>query len=292
MDYGRFVEILNRHIFEGEKKDLLKKLAERPERFIGLFRPTKPEAKILQHLLQSHEIRFGDAIEEIVTEIIADLGYRNLPKTIRDNDKTLSLDQYFTDGSTYYFIEQKLRDDHDSTKKRGQIDNFEKKLEMLYNLHGNNLVGIMYFIDPDLAKNRNFYTEKLRYFAEFYGVETHLFYGQELFEYFNAPQIWNDIIQWLIRWKNELPDLPEINFDKSPKESFDEIKDLELRNWREILQNDKLWNEGIIYVLFRSGETLNLMEEYFRQQNTVPYRNLGKLLRKRLEEYYSNQKTL
>lgn len=292
MDYGRFVEILNRHIFEGEKKDLLKKLAERPERFIGLFRPTKPEAKILQHLLQSHEIRFGDAIEEIVTEIIADLGYRNLPKTIRDNDKTLSLDQYFTDGSTYYFIEQKLRDDHDSTKKRGQIDNFEKKLEMLYNLHGNNLVGIMYFIDPDLAKNRNFYTEKLRYFAEFYGVETHLFYGQELFEYFNAPQIWDDIIQWLIRWKNELPDLPEINFDKSPKESFDEIKDLELRNWREILQNDKLWNEGIIYVLFRSGETLNLMEEYFRQQNTVPYRNLGKLLRKRLEEYYSNQKTL
>jgi len=291
MDYGRFVEILNRHIFEGEKKDLLKKLAERPERFIGLFRPTKPEAKILQHLLQSHEIRFGDAIEEIVTEIIADLGYKNLPKTIRDNDKTLSLDQYFTDGSTYYFIEQKLRDDHDSTKKRGQIDNFEKKLEMLYNIHGNNLVGIMYFIDPDLAKNRNFYTEKLRYFAEFYGVETHLFYGQELFEYFDAPQIWDNIIQWLIRWKSELPDLPEINFDKNPKESFDEIKDLELRNWREILQNDKLWNEGIIYVLFRSGETLNLMEEYFRQQNLVPYRNLGKLLRKRLEEYYT-QKTL
>jgi len=291
MDYGRFVEILNRHIFEGEKKDLLKKLAERPERFIGLFRPTKPEAKILQHLLQSHEIRFGDAIEEIVTEIIADLGYKNLPKTIRDNDKILSLDQYFTDGSAYYFIEQKLRDDHDSTKKRGQIDNFEKKLEMLYNIHGNNLVGIMYFIDPDLAKNRNFYTEKLRYFAEFYGVETHLFYGQELFEYFDAPQIWDNIIQWLIRWKSELPDLPEINFDKNPKESFDEIKDLELRNWREILQNDKLWNEGIIYVLFRSGETLNLMEEYFRQQNLVPYRNLGKLLRKRLEEYYT-QKTL
>jgi len=286
MDYKRFVEILNRHIFEGEKKDLLKKLAERPERFIGLFRPTKPEAKILQHLLQSHEIRFGDAIEEIVTEIIADLGYRNLPKTIRDDDKILSLDQYFTDGITYYFIEQKLRDDHDSTKKRGQIDNFEKKLEILYNIHGDNLVGIMYFIDPDLTKNRNFYAEKLQYFAEFYGVETHLFYGQELFEYFNNPKIWDNIIQWLTRWKNELPDLPEVNFDENPKESFDEIKDLELRSWREILQNDKLWDEGIIYVLFRSGETLNLMAEYFGQQNAAPYRNLEKLLRKRLEEYF------
>lgn len=65
MDYSKFTEILNKHIFEGEKKDLLKKIAENPERFIGLFRPTKPHAKILQHLLQSHEIRMGDAEQEV-----------------------------------------------------------------------------------------------------------------------------------------------------------------------------------------------------------------------------------
>ena len=64
MNYNKFCEILNKHIFEGEKKELLRKLADRPERFVGLFRPTKPGAKILQHLLQSHEIRFGDAIAE------------------------------------------------------------------------------------------------------------------------------------------------------------------------------------------------------------------------------------
>jgi len=290
MNYERFTTILNKHIFEGERRDLLKKLAERPERFIGLFRPTKPGAKILQHLLQSHEIRFGDAIEELITEIIAGLGHRNLPKTIRNsNDEILSLDQYFTNGETYYFIEQKVRDDHDSTKKRGQINNLEKKLEVLHNLHGNNLVGIMYFIDPDLTKNRNFYIEKLRDFAEFYGVELYLFYGQELFEYFDAPQMWNNIIQWLTRWKNELPDLPEINFDENPEESFDEIKDLELRNWRKILQNNKLWEEGIMYVLFRTGKTLRLILEYFRQQGSTPYRNLERSLRERLEEYYERR---
>lgn len=69
MDYEKFCEILNKHIFEEEKKELLKKIAERPERFIGLFRPTKPGAKILQHILQSHEIRFGDAFEEIIEEL-------------------------------------------------------------------------------------------------------------------------------------------------------------------------------------------------------------------------------
>ena len=255
-----------------------------------MFRPTKPGAKILQHLLQSHEIRFGDAIEELITKIIADLGYRNLPKTINNsNDESLSLDQYFTNGETYYFIEQKVRDDHDSTKKRGQINNFEKKLEVLYNLHRNNLVGIMYFIDPDLTKNKNFYVEKLRDFAEFYGVELHLFYGKELFEYFDEPQMWDNIIQWLTRWKNDLPDLPEINFDENPEQSFEEIKELEIRNWRKILQNDKLWEEGIIYVLFRTGETLRLVLEYFGQQSSTPYRNLERSLRERLEEYYERR---
>ncbi|SHH54371.1 HpyAIV family type II restriction enzyme [Thermosipho atlanticus] len=287
MNYERFVELLNQHIFEKEKRDLLNKLAERPERFIGLFRPTKPRAKILQHLLQSHEIRFGDAIEELTTEIIAELGYRNLSKTIKNsNDEVLSLDQYFTDGNTYYFIEQKVRDDHDSTKKRGQINNFEKKLEVLHNLHKNNLVGIMYFIDPDLTKNKNFYDKKLQYFAKFYGLELRLFYGRELFEYFNAPQMWDNIIQWLTKWKNNLPDLPKINFDENPEQSFEEIKELEIRNWRKLLQNDKLWEEGIIYVLFRTGETLRLVLEYFRKQTSTPYINLERLLKKRLEEYY------
>jgi len=290
MNYEKFAEILNKHIFEGEKKDLLKKLAERPERFIGLFRPTKPSAKILQHLLQSHEIRFGDAIEELITEIMADLGYRNLPKSVRSNDEeNLSLDQYFTNGTTFYFIEQKVRDDHDSTKKRGQINNFEKKLELLHNIHGTNLVGIMYFIDPDLSKNKNFYLEKLEDFSNFYGVELHLFYGRGLFEYFNNPQIWNNLIQWLRRWKDELPDLPEINFDEKPEESFEKIKDLEVRNWKKMLQNDKLWEEGIMYVLFRSGDTLRLVLEYFGQQHTTPYRNLEKLLRDRIYEYYENE---
>jgi len=290
MNYEKFAEILNKHIFEGEKKDLLKKLAERPERFIGLFRPTKPSAKILQHLLQSHEIRFGDAIEELITDIMADLGYRNLPKSVRSNDEeNLSLDQYFTNGTTFYFIEQKVRDDHDSTKKRGQINNFEKKLELLHNIHGTNLVGIMYFIDPDLSKNKNFYLEKLEDFSNFYGVELHLFYGRGLFEYFNNPQIWNNLIQWLRRWKDELPDLPEINFDEKPEESFEKIKDLEVRNWKKMLQNDKLWEEGIMYVLFRSGDTLRLVLEYFGQQHTTPYRNLEKLLRDRIYEYYENE---
>ncbi|GAH64729.1 unnamed protein product, partial [marine sediment metagenome] len=211
MNYEEFCEILNKHIFEGEKRDLLKKLADRPERFMGLFRPTKPGTKILQHLLQSHEIRFGDAMEELIDAVLRDLGYSILPKAIQNSDgERLSIDQYFTDDNIHYFIEQKVRDDHDSTKKRGQINNFEKKLEILHGIHGDQLVGIIYFIDPDLSKNKNFYLQELEKLGGFYGVELHLFYGKELFKYLESSTTWDEMMGWLTQWKNDLPDLPEI----------------------------------------------------------------------------------
>jgi len=290
MNYEKFCEILNRHIFEGEKKELLRKLAERPERFIGLFRPTKPGAKILQHLLQSHEIRFGDAMEELISEFLKDWDFTILSKIIVPDPSnprnTLDIDQYFTDGETHYFIEQKVRDDHDSTKKRGQIRNFETKLEYLYKKHGTKLVGIMYFIDPDLKKNKHFYLKELRKMENIYGTELHLFYGKELFEFFDHPKMWETLLEWLKKWKESLPELPEINFDAKPEESFREIKDLEIQSWRRIINNKKLWEEGIIKAIFREGKTLLMIIDFFNTSDNFAYRRIAKLLENRVEEFY------
>lgn len=290
MNYEKFCAILNKHIFEGEKKELLRRIANNPERFIGLFRPTKPGAKVLQHLLQSHEIRMGDALEEIIEELLTFFGFNTLSKSILDESgETLSLDQYFTDGKVYFFIEQKVRDDHDSTKKRGQISNFEAKLETLHKKHGAELSGIMYFIDPDLSKNKNYYVEELKRLDKFYGVRLNLFYGRELFEYFKYPETWDNILLWLKQWKDNLPELPEINFDSVPKESFEEIKTLELRTWRKVLSNDKLWDEGIMRAVFRDGTTLKLLTSYFDGQPTVPYRELTESLIRKVKEYYASR---
>jgi hypothetical protein len=287
MDYEKFRSILNKHIFEGEKKELLKKIAEKPERFIGLFRPTKPSAKILQHLLQSHEIRFGDAFEELIEEFLREFGFQILSKSITDSSgKPLLLDQHFGDGKIYYLIEQKVRDDHDSTKKDGQITNFEKKLDILYKTYTSNLVGIMYFLDPDLVKNKNFYLEKLQKISSFYGIKTYLFYGKELFEFFGHPEYWNQILMWLKQWKDSLPELPEINFDKNSERSFEEIKDLDLRYWRKLLENEKLWEEGIIKAIFREGKTLKLLLKFFNSQTNTPFKNLARILERNIKKYF------
>jgi len=267
ISYEEFSSILNKHIFEKEKTELLTKLAEKPERFIGLFRPSKPATKILQHILQAHEIKMGDALEEIITKIIQSLGYEILNLALTSDFK---LDLYFTDSVRYYFVEQKIRDDHDSTKKRGQIENFQRKLEQLYNLHSGNIVGIMYFIAPDFSKNKQFYQAVISQLMRFFNSEIYLFYGKEFFDYFKCPECWGKMVEYLIKWKNTLSDLPEINFDKEPLQTFEEIRGVDIKIWEKILNKNELWEEGIIKAIFKTGETLKLLLEYFHAQSTLP----------------------
>jgi len=289
VEYRDFSEILNRHILKREKSELLKKMADNPNRFTGLFRPSKPQTKVIQYLLQSREIRFGDALEEVIGKLLEDAGFTPLEKKIESGDgQELALDQLFTKENTVLFIEQKVRDDHDSTKKRGQIANFEAKLRELTLLYPERpITGIMYFIDPTLKKNRNFYTQKLEELREKYSVSLHLFYGKELFEHLKLPELWEELLGWLKMWKNSLPETPELNFDRNPEESFEEIKKLQPGDWKKILKNDSLWEEGIMGALFKSGETLRLLLNHFTSSEDKKYRELAELLKERLESHYS-----
>jgi len=289
MRYEQFCDILNKHIFEGERRKLLKKIADHPERFVGLFRPTKPGAKLLQNLLQSHEIRFGDAIEELIRVLLAEMGFRYLEQRVYNVEgEVLDIDHYFTDGETFYFIEQKIRDDHDSTKKKGQMDNFEEKLDILYDRHGTQLTGIFYFIDPYFHKNETYYRERLDDLKDYYeGVDLKLLYGKGLFDYFGHPQVWDDILGQLRRWKDELPDLPELDFDRDIGMALAEIGPLSRTVWRKLLENNALWQEGVMKVLFSRGETLRYLQARFQQSTKPPDQRLAEILAQRLEQYYA-----
>jgi Holliday junction resolvase-like predicted endonuclease len=285
MEYNLFKQILNETIFEKSKADLLEKIASSPSRYIGIFRPTKPQAKILQNLLQSHEIRFGDAFEHVIEEYLRIKGCEILPKRFTNIDsEVLNIDQCFRKDNKVYFIEQKVRDDHDSTKKRGQILNFEKKLDiMLSEYKEEELIGIFYFIDPDLFKNKNFYLKELNKIANDYNVETKLFYGKTLFDYLGYPDIWDEILNYLVYWKKEIPDLPEINFDLDAQHTFEEVKDLKPLVFRKLLTNDEIYNE-IILTLFPEKKTLRLLHQYyssFPESKTI-YITLANILAQRI----------
>lgn len=285
MQYEKFKNTFNETIFEESKAALIEKIAKYPNRYIGLFRPTKPKAKILQNLLQSHEIRFGEAFETIIEKYLREFGCEILEKRFvnSDGDK-LNLDQCFRGDDKVYFIEQKMRDDHDSTKKRGQIANFEKKLsEMVDKYNESKLVGIFYFIDPDLQKNKNYYQSELVKMSRDYGVELHLFYGKELFDFLNHGNTWQEILRHLEQWKSEIPDFPETNFDMDAENSFEEIKNLSPSLYRRIFQDDTIFNK-IILTLFPEKKTLRLLLNYFQSkasEKTI-YQTIADLLQDKL----------
>ena len=280
MEFTKFKSIFNKIIFEKSKADLITKVAKYPQRYIGLFRPTKPKAKLLQNLLQSHEIRFGDAFEKLIEEYLKELGYEILDKSFDyGNGDKLNVDQFFKNDDYYFFVEQKVRDDHDSTKKRGQISNFEKKLETIISMYGDdNLKGFFYFIDPDLVKNKNFYKDELDKMSADYGVELFICYGKEFFDLIDESETWEEIIEYLKQWRNELPDTPEVNFDKKPEHSFEEIKDLSPSIYRKLFDNEELYKE-IVLTIFPEKKTLDLLKNYFETKDKKIYKTLVEKLK-------------
>lgn len=212
MTYEEFVGKLNEKIKSDNDfcYELLVTVIKNPNRYTGIFRLSNAKTKLVQNVTQSREIKFGDFMEDIVTEYIGRIGYKNLNKSIGndENGDALSADQVFTDGENIYLIEQKIRDDHDSTKKRGQYQNFRKKYSLLKRLNSYNhrVNASMWFIDDSLVKNKKYYTEEAT--AEtITDVDINIFYGRELFvNLFKRPDVWEEICSYLIRNKQERSD--------------------------------------------------------------------------------------
>ena len=289
MNYEKFAGILNTTIFGRSKAHLIEKIASEPNRYVGLFRPTKPKAKLLQNLLQSHEIRFGDAFEQILDAYLIEGGYGLLPKSLGDGRKRkrLELDLHFRREHTVFFLEIKVRDDHDSSKKTGQMDNFEKKLDFCAEMHGEkHLQGGVYFVDPELEKNRTYYEERINCLSKQYGVCLRLWYGQDFFTHlFPGQNLWGEIRAHLTKWRESLPEIPEINMDKDAASSFDELKDVKPGHFRKVFENPQLCSE-ILPILFPEGKTLRLLKGHFEISGRTIYHSLSRLL----DDYFSGER--
>lgn len=286
LSYKSFANILNETVFGKSKLDLLKKIASNPNRFIGIFRPTKPKGKILQNLLQSHEIRFGNAIETMITEYLKLNGAELLPNKYDLLDGSyIDVDLCFRYKNIIYVVELKIRDDHDSTKIRGQAQNFELKIDTLLSIHKKekSICGVFFCIDPGLVKNMAFYKKYFDKIKEKLGVNVEMCYGKDFFSLLKIENIWDEICEYLVKWKEEIPDLPEVNFDTDAEQSFNEIKDLPPSIFIKLFENDQLYNE-IILTLFPQKKTLHLLKNYFKELaiDQTRYNTLFNILKNKL----------
>ena len=233
--------------------ELLVTVVSNPCRYTGLFRLSNVKDKLIQNVTQSREIKFGDFVEDIITEYISHMGYTNLPKNIGNDAEgnALNADQVFTLGNTVYLIEQKIRDDHDSTKKRGQFANFQKKYILLKNqFNGYQINATMWFVDKNLIKNRKYYEECAKSETAS-GITINIFYGSELFSaLFHRPDVWEEFTGHLLRNKQErsqeLLTIPD--FDTS-EEMQEALRTLKIQKPRLF---DKLISEDPVYIQLRA----------------------------------------
>lgn len=166
-----------------------------------------------------------------------------------------------------------------SRKATNQILQKAKQLKS-DEFHGENIQGYFYFIDEGLNKNQNYYKEELQKLSVDYGVPLSLCYGKGLFENLNILQVWDEVLTHLVRWREILPDLPNLNLDENPLESFKEIKDLVPSVYRKLLDNDGIFN--LVLILFPEQKVLKMLIEYFKQQNKTIYQQLASKLEEKL----------
>lgn len=246
---------------------LLNTVINNPQRYVGIFRLSNPKTKLIQNVTQSREIKFGDFMESIVTEYIERLGFKNLDKRIGvdDNGDALNVDQLFIKDKTVFLVEQKMRDDHDSTKKRGQYLNFQKKcLLIIKRFPGYKLKAAMWFIDDSMKKNFRFYTQEMRN-DNTDDIELNLFYGAEFFhEYLNSPEGWAEICSHLEKNKagrgEELLYIPDFDTSEEMCHALISLKENEPKSFNKLISN-KVEFINLRKELFPTGENLRRSQE-------------------------------
>lgn len=244
ISYEQFQEILTKSIKDGDDfyLSLLETIIKEPTRYCGLFRLSNAKTKLIQNVMQSREIKFGDIIEELTTQYLHLMGYQNLNKNIGalpDGD-ILNLDQHFTDGSTIYIVEMKIRDDHDSTKKRGQYQNFHNKILLTRkNNIDKHINASMWFVDDGLKKNKNYYDSEMKK-EKFENCTINLYYGREFFDSLkNGSVIWEELINILTNYRklnaSETIEIPDFG---TSKRILNALVNLKESLWKKLTSDD------------------------------------------------------
>ena len=260
MDVNQIERVYDNIVYGNILKKLINTLATNPKRFISPFSPIKSEEEIRTFLGHSSKIKVGNAYEIILKMLFESIGCELIEKKFSVNNKTKIIDQLFKHYDSFIFIEQKMNDDHDSTKKEAIIKDFEEKIKHLIEKYGLNIRAYLYFV-TDAVKNKNYYSAEIIKLREKYQIDISVLYGKELFVKENKVELWK-----LIDNFNKQRQKTKINIDFEGENYFLAIKDININIWLKILNNEEIVKE-VLPLIFPSKEVdgvLNLLRLDFK----------------------------
>ena len=210
MDYVKYKEIFDNHVVIDNVTEFVHSLIDsndKAKRLMSGFKIISLEARIASKYLTSTNIKFGDAVEDIFKEYLKDKGVTFLP---RDFVKDKDCDQIFTYNGIIYLIEQKIRDDHDSSKKEGQIENYFIKKEAIAK-QASDYYTCCWFIDPDFQKNKNYYMSVLNEDELYYGEKIIVFLREKVFHDNRCDNFFEELSEAIEKYSREFSLLSLVN---------------------------------------------------------------------------------
>lgn len=242
MNKDKLKEIFEKH-YKSVGSYLCAKLLENKKKNVNndaSFAPLPDWMRVIGTFVTTLNIRYGDYIEEIINLFLEENGAILLKnkEIINITSKELKkYDLFFELNGTIYIGEIKIRDNHDSTKKVGQINNLIAKVEKIKNNTNKKISAILFFLDSSIKKNKSFYEKEL---LKNINIEKFsVLYGDEFFEKFKLSVEWNELKKLIISYNDDIKNNNEIyeiayrNLKKEEKEEFNKIKNILIKKKAE-----------------------------------------------------------
>ena len=250
----KFKEIMD-SFFNCSIEEYLHSILKDFSRFSSNFQLLSIENKLKSHYLTSLNIKYGYALEAVFKEYLMEKGAIFLNRDIVEGK---DCDQIFIFNGKYVLIEQKVRDDHDSSKKVGQVENYlEKKKYLIENF--SNVKSCCWFIDSEFHKNKKYYEDKLSKEELFYGKEIEDFL-EEIFEDKRCNNFYEWISNKCLNYQKEIVMLDNFSID------FHKFSVTEIYN---LLSNENI-HAQIAEIFFNGKIPYVEILEYVKTQRKVP----------------------
>lgn len=178
-----FEEIFNKYFNkESLETGIFKKFLDKPAILLSDFSLFEGIQKITHSTLVSLDIKFGYFLEDLFNAILYSKdGVKQLDRNVKIDNKKFDYDSHFEYKGVNYILEIKKRDNHDSTKWKGQLENLIEKFNLSDNTKKR---AIIYFIDSTYGvKNKNKYLQEWEnYFNDINETPLDILYGEEIFD--------------------------------------------------------------------------------------------------------------
>lgn len=291
---------------------IIDKMVHKPELLTGFKKINTFSLRMYASFGQANNIKYGTVLEKYFNKYLEELGWEILDRdyTLTNEEKIkyqndsnrVNVDLVAKYDDTVIFIEQKILDNHDSTKKTGQLRNFQEKATVIQrNYPNNDIYGFEWFIDDSQVKNGSnwqIHNEEFEIDHPEYKDKLFVVYGKELEDKLttitkvNHSEMLNSFDAFMKNWHlSHGRELPAIEFDRYPIDVVDCLKQHSYKKVYDMFTNEDLI-EQIHPIIFPNNQVYKAYLRYLEGLDTktlrkdqLTYRNeLIKELNSKIQE--------